>query len=103
MIRLSRKPWKIPSFDIYSQQAYKKLRLGYRNNKGEFIPPELTQGLEWDYYNSRVCVYNLDLLESFFQNRQNPKKHLENIQAYLADQQQSKRGRKLNKPSGETD
>ncbi len=101
MFRICRKPWQEQGFDIYSQQTYKKLRLGYRNHKGELVPPELTRGWEWDYYNSRVCVYNLDLLESFFRNRQNPEKHLENIQVYLARQQQSKRGRKLNKPSGE--
>lgn len=98
MIRISRKPWTIPGFDIYSQQTYKKLRLGYHNHKGEFVPPELTQGWEWDYYNSRVCVYNLDLLESFFKNRQNPERHVENVRAYLADQQRSKRGRKPSSP-----
>jgi hypothetical protein len=101
MIRISRKPWEEPGFDIYSQPTYKKLRLGYHNHKGEFVPPELTRGWEWDYYNTRVCIYNLDLLESFFRNRQQPEKHLENVQAYLDNQQQSKRGRKLNKLSGE--
>lgn len=97
-MRISRKPWKIPGFDIYSQQSYKKLRLGYCNHKGDFIPAQLTQGWEWDYYNSRVCVYNLDLLESFFQNRHNPEKHIENVQAYLAEQQRSKRARKSSTP-----
>lgn len=101
MVRFSRKPWQEPGFNIYSQQTYKKLRLGYQNHKGEFIPPELTRGWEWDYQNSRVIIYNLDLLESFLRNRQNPEKHLENIQVYLTSQEQSKRGRKLNKLSGE--
>lgn len=101
MVRLSRKPWQEPGFDIYSQQTYKKLRLGYQNKKGEFIHPELTKGLEWEYHNSRVIIYNLDLLESFFVNRQDPAKHLENVRAYLATQQQSKRLRKRNKTSGE--
>lgn len=100
-LRLSRKPWQEPGFDFYGQQSYKKLRLGYRNHRGEFIPPELTEGWEWDYQNTRVCVYNLDLLESFFLNRRNPEKHVENVQAYFAGQQQPKRGRKLNKSSGE--
>ena len=99
MVRISRKPWKVTGFDIYSQQTYKKLRLGYCNHKGELVPPELTRGWEWDYFNSRVCVYDLDFLESFFRNRQNPEKHLENVQVYLANQQQSKRGRKPNKTS----
>ncbi len=101
MVRISRKPWQDPGFNIYSQQTYKKLRLGYRNHKGELVSPELTQGWEWDYFNSRVCFYNLDLLESFFRNRQNREKHLENVEIYLASQQQSKRGRKHKKPSDE--
>ncbi len=99
MVHLTRKPWKVPGFDIYSQQGYKRLRLGYRNHKGEHVPPELTKGLEWEYYNARVIIYNLELLESFFRNRQNPAKHLANIQAYLAKQQQSKYGQRLKKPS----
>lgn len=100
MIRFSRKPWKEIGFDIYSQETYKKLRLGYRNYRGEFIPPQLTEGLEWSYHNSRVCVYNLDLLESFFENRKNPRQHLENVENYFANQQRLKRNRKQDKSSG---
>lgn len=66
MVRLSRKPWQEPGFNIYSQQTYKKLKLGYYNHKGKFISPQLIRGFEWDYCNSRVIFYNLDLLESFF-------------------------------------
>jgi hypothetical protein len=99
MMRISRKPWMIPGFDIYSQQSYKKLRLGFYNHKGEFVPPELTQGWEWDYLSPRAIAYNLDLLESFIKNRQNPERHVENVRAYLADQQRSKRGRKPSSPT----
>lgn len=96
MTHFSRTPWKELGFDFISQESYKKLRLGYKNHKGEFIPPQLTEGWEYQRLNSRAILYNLDLLESFFKNRQTPELHLKNIEAYLASLQ-SKRASKLSK------
>lgn len=84
MARFSRKPWQEPGFNSYSREAYKKLRLGYWNKKGEFVPPKFIQGVEWNYLNSRVCIYNLDLVESYFTNFSSPEEHLKNVQAYLS-------------------
>lgn len=97
MVHFSRTPWKESSFNFIGQESYKKLRLGYKNRKGEFIPPQLTEGWEYQRLNSRAILYNLDLLESFFKNRQNPELHLKNVEAYLASLQQRKRASKLPK------
>jgi len=99
MVHFSRTPWKEPGFDFISQESYKKLRLGYKNHKGEFIPPQLTEGWEYQRLNSRAILYNLDLLESFFKNRQSPVLHLNNVEFYLASLQQPKRASKLSKPT----
>lgn len=98
MVQFSRTPWKESGFNFISQESYKKLRLGYKNHKGEFIPPQLTEGWEFQRLNSRAILYNLDLLESFFKNRQTPDLHLKNIEVYLASLQYSKRASRLSKP-----
>lgn len=87
-------------YDI-SRETWKHWRLGYVNHKGELVPPLLTQGLEWDYVNSRCVIYDDELIDSFIRNRSNPEEHLRNVEVYLQSlhQNQKRVGRPAKTPA----
>lgn len=72
--------------DIDSE-SWKKYRLGYRNLKGEFIPPLLVEGREWHRRGSRCVVFVDQLVDSFLAYGPNSAQHQRNVEAYLQSPQ----------------
>jgi hypothetical protein len=82
----------------YDRETIKRLRLGFFDKAGNRVEPELIEGLHYFRQNSRLILYDLDLIVDFFINRHDPVAHQRAIDSRLAAQlgnESAKRGRKL--------
>lgn len=69
---------------VNKRQASQQLNLSGETLKRYRLQGDWIEGIHWVRLNSRCVRYNLDLIQDWFHNRQNPNAHMRAIEMYQA-------------------